>query len=97
MSDKIVSAETRLAAKRGFVRTTLQGYEGVLYAGVSANVVLGVIRGEADLVTLAVTAAVAVLAPPIAGLRSYISIYRKGIPTEYVDAGLAKAAADDGF
>lgn len=80
---KIIPDEVKVAAKRAFVRTTFQGYEAALAVGISANVVIGVVRGEADLLALGVTAAVAVVSPPLAGLRSYLSITRKGIPDEY--------------
>lgn len=88
----IIPAATKLAAKRGFIRTMYQGYEGVLAVGISANVVVGLIRGEADVLTIGVTAAVAVLAPPLAGLRSYLSITRKGIPEDYEPAAITQHA-----
>lgn len=80
---KLIPDEVKTAAKRGFIRTTAQGYEGVLAAGISANIVVGLIRGEADMLVIGVTAAVALIAPPLAGLRSYLSITRKGIPEDY--------------
>lgn len=95
MADQIIPAAVKLAAKRAFVRTTMQGYEGVLVAGLSANAVLAWVRGEVDPVTLGVTAAVTVLAPPLAGLRSWLSITRKGIPEDYSDATLAAHAELD--
>jgi hypothetical protein len=90
MTDPIVPAATKLAAKRAFIRTTLQGYEALLAVGITANAVLAIVRGEVDMVTLGVTAAVAVAAPPLAGLRSWVSITRKGIPEDYQTATLAK-------
>ncbi len=89
----LIPDEVKTAAKRGFIRTMFQGYEGVLAAGISANVVVGLVRGEADWVTIGVTAAVTIIAPPLAGLRSYLSITRKGIPEEYQPA-TARHAAD---
>lgn len=83
MSTDLIPETTKLAARRGFIRTMYQGYEAVLAVGVGANVIVGVIRGEADLLALGVTAAVALIAPPLAGLRSWLSITRKGIPEEY--------------
>lgn len=97
MSDKIIPDSTRLAAKRGFIRTTMQGYEATLAVGLSANVILGLVRGEVDVVAAAVTAGVAVLAPPLAGLRSWLSITRNGIPADYREAALDEAAGNDGF
>lgn len=90
MTDPIVPAATKLAAKRGFIRTMLQGYEGVLAAGITANGVLAIINGQIDLTVLIVTASVVVAAPPLAGLRSWVSITRKGIPEDYQNATLAK-------
>ncbi len=96
MTEKIVPESVKLAAKRGFVRTTMQGYEATLAVGLSANVILGLIQGEVDLVAAAVTTGVALIAPPLAGLRSWLSITRNGIPGEYAEAAL-DAAASDGF
>lgn len=92
MTDPIVPAAVKLAAKRGFIRTTLQGYEALLAVGVTANAVLAIVRGEVDPVTLGVTAAVAIIAPPLAGLRSWVSITRNGIPEDYANATLARHA-----
>lgn len=86
MTENIVPESVKLAAKRGFVRTTKQGYEATLAVGLSANVVLGLIQGEVDLVAAAVTTGVALIAPPLAGLRSWLSITRNGIPADYAEA-----------
>lgn len=85
----------KLAAKRAFVRTTTQAYAAMLAAGVTATAVLAVIRGDVDLVETAVTAAVTVAAPPLAGLQAYLSVTSKGIPEEYADATLAAHATLD--
>lgn len=90
--DPIIPEATKLAAKRGFIRTTMQGYEALLAVGLTANAIVGAIRGEADLLVLGVTAAVAVVSPPLAGLRSYLSIAREGIPGDYEDLALVKHA-----
>ncbi len=90
MTDPIVPAATKLAAKRAFIRTVLQGYEGILYVTVTANAVVGLFRGEVDWLVLGVTVGINVVAPLIAGLRAYVSITRKGIPEDYQDATLAK-------
>lgn len=86
MPNKIIPTETKLAARRGFIRTTLQGYEGILAAGITVNAVLAIATREVDLVVVGVTAAVTLIAPPLAGLRSWMSITSKGIPSEYVEA-----------
>lgn len=97
MSTEIIPSSTKLAAKRGFIRTTMQGYEATLAVGLSANVILSLVRGEVDLVAAAVTAGVAIAAPPLAGLRSWLSITRNGIPADYAEAALDAVAAEDGF
>lgn len=91
-TDPLVPAAVQLAAKRAFIRTMFQGYESVLAIGLSANIVLGLIRGEVDVLTLGVTAAVTVLAPPLAGLRSWLNITRNGIPKDYADVTLVQQA-----
>lgn len=91
-TDPLVPAAVQLAAKRAFIRTLFQGYESVLAIGLSANIVLGLIRGEVDVLTLGVTAAVTVLAPPLAGLRSWLNITRNGIPKDYADVTLVQQA-----
>lgn len=92
MTDPIIPAAVKLAAKRAFIRTMFQGYESVLAIGLSANVVVGLIRGEVDVLVLAVTGAVTLLAPPLAGLRSWLNITRNGIPKDYEDVALVKQA-----
>lgn len=85
MPTSVIPADVKIAAKRGFVRTTFQGYAGSLSTGVSATVILAIVNGEVDLTTAVVTAAVALLGPPVAGLASYLNISSKGIPDEYQD------------
>lgn len=91
----IVPAGVKLAARRAFWRTTLQGYEALLYVSVTAQAVLSLVRGEVDLLVLGVNVAVAVAAPPVAGLRAWVSITRKGIPEDYENATLARIAVLD--
>ena len=83
MPNRIIPEHVRLAAKRAFVRTTYQGYAGTLSTGVSATAVLAFVNGEVDTTTAIVTAAVTVLAPPIAGLAAYFNISGQGIPDAY--------------
>lgn len=91
-TESIVPAAVKLAAKRAFIRTMFQGYESVLAIGLSANLVVGLIRGEVDVLVLGVTGAVTLLAPPLAGLRSWLNITRNGIPKDYEDVTLVKQA-----
>ena len=80
---KIVPEHVRLAAKRGFVRTTAQGYAATLSGGIAASTIISVVTGEVDLLTVGVTFGVALVAPFVAGLASYLSITSSGIPDEY--------------
>lgn len=90
MSTPIIPEPVKLAAKRAFVRTTYQAYAATLSAGIAATAIIGVVRGEVDLLETAVTAGVAVLAPPVAGLAAYLSVSSKGIPDDYLPAALDK-------
>lgn len=90
MTDPIVPAATKLAAKRGFIRTTAQAYAATLSGGIATSVVLGIVTGTVDLLTVGVTFGVAVVSPLIAGAASYASILSAGIPGDYQDATLAK-------
>lgn len=89
----IVPDATRVAAKRGFVRTTAQSYAATLTTGISASVVLGVVSGEIELVPTVVTLGVAVVSPLIAGLASYLSILSSGIPDDYQPTQVGDHAA----
>lgn len=80
---KVVPDAVRLAAKRGFARTTFQGYAATLGGGITATVIIGLIQGTVDPVVLAVTVGVALVSPLLAGAASYASIASKGIPDEY--------------
>ena len=82
----IIPESLKLAAKRGFVRTTSQAYAATLTTGISASVVLGVVAGTVELAPTVVTLSIALLSPLLAGAASYLSIVSRGIPEEYVDA-----------
>lgn len=86
MSEQPISPATRTAANKAFIRTTLQGYEGILAAGLGVNFVLALVRGEVDLLTLGVTAVVTLVSPPIAGLSAWLGMLAKGVPAEYTAA-----------
>lgn len=97
MSTPIIPAGVKLAAKRAFVRTTYQAYAATLSAGIAATAIIGIIRGEVDLVETAVYAGVAVLSPPVAGLAAYLSVSSKGIPEDYIPAAIDKASGREGY
>ena len=91
MPNSIVPASVKLAAKRGFIRTTFQALAATLTTGVSATVVLGVVSGEVEVIPTAVTLAVALVSPFIAGAASYLSITANGIPNDYIPAAVDQA------
>jgi hypothetical protein len=88
MTNDIIPASTKIAAKRGFIRTTAQAAAATLTTGISASVVLGVVTGQVELVPTIVTLGIAVVSPLIAGAASYLSILSNGIPDEYTNAGV---------
>lgn len=95
MSDKIVPKNVALAAKRGFVRTTLQSYAATIPAGgVSAAAIIALAQDPQPLM-IAATALAALASPPLAGLASWMSITSKGIPEEYAEAADGKRRADE--
>lgn len=79
----LVPAATQIAAKRGFIRTTAQAYAATIPAGGVSAAVLASVVANPDPVALIITAAAALLSPPLAGLASYLSILSKGIPEDY--------------
>ncbi|MGA6128845.1 MULTISPECIES: hypothetical protein [unclassified Microbacterium] len=98
MSTEIVPTSTKLAAKRGFVRTTAQAYAATLSAGLpSAAVIVAVIQDPTGWLLAGITIALTLASPPAAGLASYLSIVSNGVPGEYVEAALNEAAESDGF
>lgn len=79
----IVPPDVHLAAKRGFVRTTVQAFAASIpTAGVSAGAMISLVT-DPDPVVLGCTAAAALLTPLLAGLASYLSILGSGIPADY--------------
>lgn len=85
MSNSTIPATVRLAARRGFIRTTAQAYSTALAGGASAATVIAIIEDSTSVTAYAVTAAVAVLSPLLAGASSYLSIIARGVPEEYAN------------
>jgi len=84
MTDAVIPAAVKLAAKRGFIRTTAQAYAATLTTGVpSATAILALIQNPTGWLLAGITVALALVSPPIAGLASYLSITAKGVPDEY--------------
>jgi hypothetical protein len=79
----VVPSKTKIAAKRGFIRTTAQAYAATLTTGISASVVLGIAAGEVQLVPTLLTLGISLVSPLLAGGASYLSITAAGIPEEY--------------
>lgn len=79
----LIPLNTKRAAKRGFIRSTAQGYAATLSGGITVTAILAIVSGEIDLLTAGVTLGVALLSPLLAGLASYFSITSKGIPEDY--------------
>lgn len=87
MSERIIPEAVKIAAKRGFVRTTFQSYAATLTAGVpSAAAIVALIQDPTGWLLAGITVGLAVVAPPAAGLASYLQITAKGLPEEYVAA-----------
>lgn len=83
---KVIPPELKIAAARGFIRTTAQAYATALAGGISTTIILGVVTGTVELLPTAITLGVALLSPLLAGSASYLSIISRGIPEEYVAA-----------
>lgn len=90
MTSPIIPAAVKLAARRGFVRTTAQAYAATLTTGISASVVLGIATGTVELVPTIVTLGISLVSPLIAGAASYLTITGKGIPDEYSNAATGR-------
>lgn len=83
MSEETIPANVKIAAKRGFIRTTAQAYAATLTTGISASVVLGIVTGEVEIVPIAITIGIALVSPLLAGAASALSILSDGIPKDY--------------
>lgn len=77
----MIPENTKVAAKRGFIRTFSQSFAGALTSGV---IVLSVLTGSA-LVGLASALGLALVSAAISGAASYFSIIGKGVPEDYRD------------
>lgn len=97
MTEKIIPDTTKLAAKRGFIRTTTQAYATAAAGGITTTAILAVVNGEVQLVPTLITVGVTLVSPLLAGAASALSILSSGIPGEYAEAALDEAAASDGF
>jgi len=87
MTDSIVPAAVKLAAKRGFVRTFTQSLASVI----PITAIAIPTTGDA-LVGVGLGVAGALVTAVLAGTASFLSITSKGIPGDYVDATLVQQA-----
>lgn len=83
MSSSIVPPSTKIAAKRGFVRTTAQAYAATIPAGGISAAVLASAIEDPQPVQLVAAAIAWLTAPVLAGTASYLSILSSGIPDDY--------------
>ena len=87
MTDAIVPAATKLAAKRGFIRTATQSLASVIpIAAITIPT-----TGDA-LLGVGLAAAGAVATAVLAGAASALSIVSNGIPKDYADVTLVEQA-----
>lgn len=81
MTESVIPAKTKLAAKRGFVRTATQALSSaipisVISIGATSDWAVGVGLGVAGALVTSV----------LAGTASALMIVSAGVPQEYVDA-----------
>jgi len=88
MPENLIPEAVKIAAKRGFIRTTFQAYAATIPSGGISAAVLASVLDSPDPKAVLVTVAAALLSPPLAGLASYLSITSKGIPEDYQPAGV---------
>lgn len=81
--EEIIPADVKLAAKRGFIRTTTQAYATAFSGGISTSVIIGMINGTQEVIPFVVTWVVAIISPVLAGVVSYLSIMSNGVPDAY--------------
>lgn len=82
MTDSLVPAHVRLAARRAFVRTSSQA----LAASAPTGAITGLALSGSDLPTVGWAVLAAGLSSLIAGTVSYLQMISSGIPEEYQPA-----------
>lgn len=87
MTENIVPASVKLAAKRGFIRTATQSLASVI-----PIVAIAIPTTGDALLGIGLGAAGAVVTALLAGTASALSIISSGIPKDYSDAVLVKQA-----
>lgn len=84
MAEKLIPADTKLAAKRGFLRTTSQA----LATTIPTSAITGAALSSADPATVAWSVGAAVLSSVLAGAVSFLQITSSGIPEDYTPANV---------
>lgn len=77
----LVPPHVIVAAKRGFLRTTLQAYASTIPTGGVSAAVLAQFAADPKAFVLVVAAAI--ISPVFSGLSSYLNIISAGIPQDY--------------
>ncbi|MCK8477242.1 hypothetical protein [Microbacterium aurugineum] len=83
MSNTVIPASTKLAAKRGFIRTAAQSLSALI-----PTTVISVVLTADWLLSIGLGAAGAVVTSVLAGTASYLSILSNGIPEDYEAAAI---------
>lgn len=91
LEEPVIDKTTRLAARRGFIRTTAQAYAATLTTGIpSATAILALVQDQTGWLLAGITVGLAIVSPPAAGLASYLSIISNGLPAAYTASALAQ-------
>lgn len=89
MTDQIIPAAVKLAAKRAAIKTAAQSARG---AGAAVLAAIGTTLLGVDWLTVAGIAGGGVVTVVWAGADAYLDKIRNGIPVEYTDVALVKQA-----
>ena len=90
MTETVIPAGVKIAAKRGFIRTATQSLAAAIP---TAGIVIGLTGDWA--VGVGLGAAGAFATALLAGTASALMIISKGIPEEYTNAGIDQRFAQD--
>ena len=80
---ELIPADVKVAAKRGFLRTTAQAYATSMAGGSSATAIISLLTNSEPWLPRLDTWVVASVTPLLSGLASYFSILSRGIPADY--------------
>lgn len=82
------------AAKRAFMRTTLQAYAATIPSGGVSAAAIMTLSQDPQVSVIATSIIAALISPPLAGLAAWMKMLADGIPKEYVEAGIQIRAAE---